>query len=202
MKKNLQGLHAIVDNVAIAREVLIGGARIVQFRHKTATAREFLRIARELRKIARESHALFIINDRADIAYIVDADGVHLGQGDLPVGEARKIVGKGRIIGVSTHSMEEALSAVNDGADYIGFGPVFATASKEKALPPRGIDALKNVTSQVSIPVIAIGGIHEDTLQQVLKAGAQGVAMISELASAKDVVQKTRAIQKIFSNFK
>jgi len=198
MKKAINGIHAIVDSVEIARAILSGGVRIIQFRNKTATTREFLRIARLLKKLTQDSRAVFIVNDRADIACLVDADGVHLGQDDLPVAEARKIVGKGKIIGVSTHSKEEALKAEEDGADYIGYGPIFATASKEGALPPRGIAALKEIASVVALPVIAIGGIREDNLRMILDAGAQGAALISEFSTARDVIGKTRSLLKQF----
>lgn len=199
MKKNVRGFHAVVESIDLAREVLAGGARIIQFRHKTASDRDFLLTARFLRKTTRESRALLIINDRADIAYCVGADGVHLGQDDLPLREARRIVGKGCLVGASTHSREEAEAAVEQGADYIGFGPVFKTSSKDMPLDPRGLDALRDAASRISIPVIAIGGIREDNLRLVLEAGARGAAMISELADAGDVAQKTRAILRIFA---
>jgi len=198
MKKIICGIHAIVEGVEIAKAILLGGVRIIQFRHKSATTRDFLRIARQLRKLTQDRRAVFIVNDRADIACLVDADGVHLGQDDLPAAEARKIVGKGKIIGVSTHSKQEALKAQEDGADYIGYGPIFATASKEGALPPRGIPALKEIASVVTLPVIAIGGIREDNLRMILNAGAQGAALILEFSSARDVIGKTRSLLKQF----
>ncbi len=193
----LRGLHAIVDNPDRAAELLAAGVRIVQLRHKSASAREFLSMARRLRALTRQRRAVFIVNDRADIARLVGADGLHVGQDDLPVGEARRVAGPRAVIGVSTHTLEQALGAERDGADYIGFGPVFATASKAGALPPVGVGALREVASRVAVPVIAIGGVREENLAGVLKAGARGAAVISELSAAADPAGKARALLRI-----
>lgn len=133
----------------------------------------------------RRAGALLIINDHADIAVAVGADGVHLGQDDLPLADARKVVGERLLIGISTHTREQALAAEAGGAGYIGFGPVFPTATKD-AGPLRGIDGLREVRSAVRIPVLAIGGITAANAEAVVAAGADGVAVISAVLDAKD----------------
>jgi thiamine-phosphate pyrophosphorylase len=159
--------------------LLESGIRWVQYREKNKTKRDMLHEALKLRKITGQYNACFIVNDHADIALAVDADGVHLGQDDLPLAEARKIMGD-RIIGISTHALHEALSAEEGGADYIGFGPVFHTATKD-AGAPKGVEVLKHIRGSVKIPVIAIGGIKADNIQSVLGAGCDGVAVSSGL---------------------
>lgn len=162
------------------KRVLDGGVRWVQLREKALTRREVFRIAERLRELTWQFNATLIINDYPDIAVATEADGVHLGQEDLPIEEARKVVG-GMTIGISTHSLEEALQAQNQGADYIGFGPIYGTTTKEGALPPRGLEALKMVSEAVSIPVVAIGGIKLENLREVLLHGASAVAVASGL---------------------
>jgi len=141
----------------------------------------------------RRSSAAFIVNDHPDIAMAVDADGVHLGQDDLPVLEARKLMGGSRIIGVSTHSVEQARAAQSAGADYIGFGPIFTTRTKD-AGPHQGIEGLSHVRKAVTLPVIAIGGISGENLDKVLSAGADGVAVISAILSAPDLYEAARGM--------
>jgi len=158
---------------------LKAGVVCVQYREKEKTRREIFNEAMSLRRLTGEYGASFIVNDHADIALAVNADGVHLGQDDLPLPEARKIMGK-KIIGISTHSLSEAVEASAGGADYIGFGPVFHTATKD-AGEPKGVEMLNEIKSRVTIPVIAIGGITIGNLPFVLKAGADGVAMASAI---------------------
>jgi thiamine-phosphate diphosphorylase len=152
----------------------------IQYRDKERTRRELYENALSLRRITLDSHAVFIVNDHADIARAVDADGVHLGQEDLPLREARKIMGKNRIIGISTHSIEEAISAEKNGADYIGFGPVFHTTTKD-AGTPKGIAMLHEIKQRIALPLVAIGGITLTNLPDVLDAGADAVAIASSL---------------------
>lgn len=141
----------------------------------------------------RRSGAAFIVNDHPDIAMAVDADGVHLGQDDLPVEVARKLMGGSRIIGVSTHSVEQARAAQSAGADYIGFGPIFMTRTKD-AGPRQGIEGLRQVRKAVTLPVIAIGGINSGNLDEVLRAGADGVAVISAILAAPDPYETARGM--------
>ncbi len=151
-----------------------------------------------LSPIAHQAKALFIVNDHPDIAAAVDADGVHLGQDDLPIDHARKILGSGKIIGISTHSREQAAEAERTGADYIGFGPVFSTATKD-AGEAKGISFLKAVKQTVEIPVIAIGGITQANISEVFQAGADGAAVISAVLSADDIDQAAREMVAVIS---
>jgi len=139
----------------------------------------------ELAGMVKRSGGLFIVNDHADIAKAVDADGVHLGQDDLPLEYGRKILGRDKLIGISTHSVEQAREAEAAGADYIGFGPLFPTKTKE-AGPHQGVEKLRLLRNAVSLPVLAIGGIRPDTLAEVMQAGADGIAVISAVLSAPD----------------
>jgi thiamine-phosphate pyrophosphorylase len=159
------------------RVALEAGIRWVQYRKKNGTRRQFYHEARKLRNLTRRFGALFIVNDFADIALAVEADGVHIGQDDLPLREARKIM-RGKIIGVSTHNLKEALAAEKGGADYIGFGPIFATATKE-AGTPKGPGPLVEIKRSIVIPVIAIGGITPLNAAQVFREGCDGVAASS-----------------------
>jgi len=193
-------LYAIVgpdperpDPVATARAVLEGGARIVQLRWKPAGTAEFLRAADAIRLLTRRAGAWLIVNDRVDVAAACGADGVHLGQSDLPVGAARRMLGD-RIVGVSTHDVAQARAAEAAGASYIGFGPMFATGTKTTGYEPRGIEALRDVRRAVRLPVVAIGGVDAERGRQVLEAGADGAAMISALTATADVAATVRAI--------
>lgn len=159
--------------------LLEAGIRWVQYREKNKTKKEMFYEALKFREITRQFNACFIVNDYADIALAVDADGVHLGQDDLPLKEARKTVGN-KIIGISTHNLNEAMEAAKGGADYIGFGSIFPTTTKNDA-SVRGLDALRKVTDSVDIPVIAIGGIKADNVTSVFDAGCHGVAVSSGL---------------------
>lgn len=180
------------------RAGLEGGAGVVQLRLKEYSRGRIFEVAERLRAMTRAAGAKFIINDHADIAAAVDADGVHLGQDDLPIGEARKVVGPHRIIGISTHSLEQALSAYRAGADYIGFGPVFPTATKD-AGAPRGVDTLREVVASVPIPVVAIGGISRKNITQVMATGACGAAVISDIARSSDMRGAVTETIKIIS---
>ena len=160
--------------------VLRAGIKWIQYREKNKPRRDIYNEAALLRKLTTKFKASFIVNDHADIALAVNADGVHLGQEDLPLKEARKILGKTKIIGISTHSLEQAIEAEAGGADYVGFGPVFHTKTKD-AGKPKGIQMLKEVKKHVKIPVIAIGGITSENLQSVLDSGADAVAVASAI---------------------
>ncbi len=159
--------------------ILKSGIRWIQYRGKGRTKKEMFDKALRLRKITKNFDACFIINDYVDIALAVDADGVHLGQEDLPLKEARKIM-YNKIIGISTHNLHEAIDAEKGGADYIGFGSIFPTATKNDAIV-QGLDALRKVKDSVKIPVIAIGGINTDNVRSVFDVGCDGVAVSSGL---------------------
>jgi thiamine-phosphate pyrophosphorylase len=196
----LPALYAIVDPldtgrsaVALAETLLAGGARLLQLRLKHATSRELLAAAAAIRPLTRAAGALFLVNDRPDIARAVDADGVHLGQDDLPVAAARRVLGPGPLIGVSTHDLDEARAAAAAGADYLGVGPIYATTSKAAPLVPRGLDLVRAVRAAVDRPLVAIGGITPETALAVRAAGADAVAMIGALVRAADPAAAVRA---------
>ncbi len=167
-------------------QALAAGVRFFQYRDKKGPKRLIWETAKLLAKISRGAEALFIVNDFADIARAVDADGVHLGQDDLPIEEARKILGKDKIIGISTHSIEQAVAAEQAGANYIGFGPIFPTTTKDAGLV-QGLENLKIIRQKVTIPSIAIGGINRSNTTDVIRSGANGIAVISAILSAHDL---------------
>jgi len=180
-----------LDNIGKTAEAIIdGGAKILQLRAKSLSSKEFLETALIIRKITKDKGTVFIVNDRVDIALLTDADGVHLGQGDLPVKEARRLLGNNKIIGYSTHNLREALEAVRLPVDYISFGPIFPTKTKEDAQTPKGLRWLSEVRKAVEIPIVAIGGITETNMAHVLKEGVEGVAMISEILTSLDISKK------------
>jgi thiamine-phosphate pyrophosphorylase len=181
------------EPVALARILLDGGARIMQLRLKDAGSRDFLAAARAIAAMCRQRGALLIINDRADIARLADAAGVHVGQEDLPLEAAREIVGPDRIVGVSTHDIEQARAAEAGGADYIGFGAIYSGGLKNVA-NARGVERLRAVRAAVKIPIVAIGGITEAALPDVLDAGADAAAIITDVVRAPDIPAKLRAI--------
>jgi thiamine-phosphate pyrophosphorylase len=196
-------LYPIVDtlgdpqlsHVALAQAMLDAGVRFLQLRVKDQSVRRFVEIARAVKAVTDGYRARLIINDRADIAKLIDAAGVHLGQDDLPVSAAHEILGPHKIIGFSTHNVAQAEAAAREGiADYIGFGPIYPTASKERADPVQGLDGLRLVRSRVKLPIVAIGGITAATMPEVLAAGADAVAMIGEIVHAEDVRAKVRAL--------
>jgi thiamine-phosphate pyrophosphorylase len=182
-----------VEMVQIA---LRAGITWVQLRDKKKSRLGLYRMAMRLRELTRCCGAYLVVNDHADIAASVDADGVHLGQEDLPVSEARKVMGRGKIIGISTHSVGEAVRAEKEGADYIGFGPVYKTKTKD-AGAPKGTEMLGMVKGRVKIPVVAIGGICPDTIEKVLASGADAVAAATAILGG-DIHENTgRFVKKI-----
>ncbi len=178
----------------LAEKAMRGGVRTIQLREKNKPAREVYEIAKRLRKLTHEYDALLIINDRVDIAMAVDADGVHVGQQDLPAADIRRCFDG--IIGVSAHTVEEALEAELY-ADYLGVGPVFKTATKEDAREPIGIEGLKEIASSVSVPVIGIGGINEKNVLRVMECGVAGIAVVSAIASGDVENSARRLIQLV-----
>lgn len=169
-----------------------GGATFIQLREKSAAPREFYEAALEAMKVARRLGVQIIINDRVDIAMAVAADGVHLGQDDLPPERVRAIVGQNRIIGFSTHNLKQALEADFTSVDYIAIGPVFQTSTKEKPDPVVGLEALGEIKHRISKPLVAIGGITFDRAQETIVAGADSLAIISDLYVKGDITSRTR----------
>jgi len=200
-------LYAIADPTqtagrpiaAVVEDMLAAGIRIVQLRVKDRPADEFFRVAETVRTLTSNAECLLIVNDRLDIALAVDADGVHLGQEDLPLAAARRLLGD-KIIGISTHSLGQAQQAEQQGADYIGFGPLFGTHTKNTGYKPRGLLMLSRVREAVRIPIVAIGGIAGDNVASVWANGADGAAMISYLTRgdiAERVAEVLRLAQKV-----
>ena len=211
MKKSgkISGLYAIIDTALVgpdkiektAKKIMKGGGRIIQLRSKDSgdlSSKEFLNAAKILKKLTVKYNATFIVNDRVDIALISGADGVHLGQEDLPPRIARKLLGKNKIVGLSTHTMAEAFRAgklARKGLlDYISFGPVFPTKTKKDARKAAGTAKLEKVKKSVNLPVVAIGGIKEENLPKVLKTGVDSVAMISGMLESEDIQSKISSI--------
>jgi thiamine-phosphate pyrophosphorylase len=201
-------LYAILDSsltkgrspAAILHEFLAGGVKLVQLRAKELSSGEFFALAQEAREMTRDAGAMFIVNDRADIALAVGADGAHLGQDDLPLAAARKILGESKVIGISTHDLAQARDAEQDGADYIGFGPIFGSATKDTGYTARGLEMLREIKQAVKIPVVAIGGINESNVAEVWKTGADAAAIISDLMAAEDVEKKLERILTHYSS--
>ncbi len=204
----LRGLYAIVDGSAerppleLVQAFLRGGAAVIQLRLKTLPARELCEVAREAVRVCRQRDALLLVNDRSDVARAAGADGVHLGQEDLPAGAARDVLGDQALIGVSTHSDAEIDAALAAGADYLGFGPVFETRSKPGAPlpPPHGLAGLERAVRRAApVPVVAIGGLTAGSAAGVARAGAACAAAIGELCRAVDPERAARALAEAFS---
>ena len=197
---SLNGLYVILDPEAAQGRTLLdilkraadGGARLFQYRNKTASMLTAYREAVPLRQAAADAGARFLINDRCDLALAVDADGVHLGQQDLPIRMARTIMGAGKLIGISTHTDAQVAAASKAGADYLGFGPIFPPASKRDHDPVVGIEGLRRIRPLTSLPVFAIGGITPGHVRSIVEAGADGVAVISSISRASDVTAEAR----------
>jgi thiamine-phosphate diphosphorylase len=153
-----------------------------------------IEIARQMKRLCVESGVSFIVNDRMDVAIAAEADGVHLGQDDFPIPLAREMLGNDRIIGGSAATIEEARICLSEGADYVGFGPVFPTTSKDDAGPVSGIEILKQVVKEIPLPIIAIGGVFAENTPDVIQAGARGIAVISAVCCQDDPEQATRAL--------
>jgi thiamine-phosphate pyrophosphorylase len=198
---SLSGLYIILDpSVCPTRplvEVLMAaaeaGASLFQYRNKTASMKEAYTEALALRHAAAKAGVLFIVNDRCDLALAVDADGVHLGQGDLPLDLARKVMGPDKLIGISTHNPDQVREATAGKPDYLGFGPIFTPGSKQDHDPVVGLEGLRAMRSLTSLPVFAIGGIQIDQVGEIVHAGADGVAVISAILKAPDISHVVKA---------
>jgi len=179
----------------IVRDSAAGGVTVVQLREKDATAREFLEQAFILRQATSELDIPLIINDRVDIALACRADGIHLGQADMHCALARRITGEDMMIGVSVSTVDEALEAQADGADYLGVGPLFPTPTKADALPATGLGVLRSIRRAVRIPLVGIGGLTPANAGDVMRAGADGVAVVSAIVASPDPGAAARALR-------
>ena len=206
MKEKLNDidLYFITDSRLTGRTVLedVGsaihaGVKIIQYREKDLTTREMIDEAGKISRLCRENDVLFIINDRVDIALAVDADGVHLGNEDMPYEAARRILGNTKIIGLTVHDVGEAIEAERIGADYIGISPIFETTTKPDAGTPAGIDLIKYIKKAVKIPFVAIGGINQDNIKSVLEAGARSIAVISAIVTKDDVEKECKKFREV-----
>jgi thiamine-phosphate pyrophosphorylase len=202
----LHGLYPILDPRVVHRlslvealkEAAAGGARLFQYRDKAASGKDAYRQAEQLRRAASDAGAILVVNDRCDLALAVEADGVHLGQDDLPVALARAVMGPDRLIGLSTHTAEQITLAIADQPDYVGFGPIFPTASKADHEPAVGVEGLQRVRVLTNLPMFAIGGISLEHAESLMRAGADGIAVMSAIWSAPDISAAVRAfIEKV-----
>ena len=186
------------SHLQVAEAAILGGADVLQLRDKEASSGRLYRVAMQLRKLTRDANIPFIVNDRLDIALAADADGVHVGQTDLPASVVREIMGPDRILGVSADTVEEALLAEKDGADYLGVGPVFeARGTKPDAGEPLGVDRIARIRRHCRLPIVAIGGIDLENAGKVRDAGADAAAVISAIGTADDIARAVRRLKGI-----
>jgi len=203
--KKIGRFHVLTDtclqtqfsHLELAQLAIAGGADTIQLREKTAETREMIRVAEQVRAFCKRAGVTFIVNDRVDVAIASHADGVHLGQNDFPIPLARTLLGEEAVIGSSAGNLDEARKCLLEGADYIGFGPVYPTASKEDAGPASGLDLLKQVVEEVPLPIVAIGGITRENAPQVIRAGAHGIAVISAVCCQGDPAEAARCLGRI-----
>ncbi len=202
----MKGYYFITDsglsragNISDVKQAIACGVEVVQYRNKNGETREMYEEALMLKEICR--NAVFLINDRIDIALAVDADGVHLGQSDMPYAVARKMLGPEKIIGITVHNLAEALEAQALGADYLGVSPIYQTATKSDAGKPAGIALIEEIRCQVEIPLIAIGGINLANAPEVVKAGADGLCAISAVVAKDNVSEAIKKFQELFRAF-
>jgi len=184
------------STVDVVRHMLEAEIRVIQYREKDKEAKAMLEECQIIRELTRKAGCCFLVNDHVDIALLCEADGVHVGQDDLPLAYVRKLVGRQRVVGVSTHRWSEAEAAIRGGADYIGVGPVFATKTKTTT-PPVGFSYLEEAAEQATIPTVTIGGINEKTLPEVRRRGARCCGIVSAITLAPDIPAKVRELRAI-----
>ncbi|MEE9151856.1 MAG: thiamine phosphate synthase [Thermoplasmata archaeon] len=202
--RTIPRLYPIIDDtfvpLAMMEEttnvIVGGGAKILQLRAKNLSSGDFLDAAKIIREITKKSEVIFIVNDRLDVAILSDADGIHLGQRDMPACEARRLLGRSKVIGISTHNLKETFDAKILPIDYISFGPIWPTTTKGDAEAAQGLKMLSEVLKAVDIPIVAIGGITEARLSEVLNKGASSAAMISDIFSSNDIKEKVKRLIK------
>lgn len=206
--KKIGRLHILTDVLLqprfshgeLAELAVAGGSDTIQFRQKNGSTREMIQIARQMQALCLRAGVSFIVNDRVDVALAVQADGVHLGQDDFPIPLARKLMGSRAVIGGSASTLEEARKCFLEGADYVGFGPVFFTTSKEDAGPVGGLELLEKVIREIPLPVVAIGGINRENTLQVIRSGAHGIAVISAVCCQQNPQEATEALRRLIES--
>ncbi len=185
------------DTVEVVKLMIDAGIKVIQYREKDKDLSMKYQECCQIRELTRNAGVTFIVNDHIDIAMLVQADGVHIGQDDLPIEEVRRLAGRNFLVGVSTHSPQQALDAVRRGADYIGVGPLFLTQTKRNVCAPVGLSYLKYIVKNVSIPFVAIGGIKEDNLEEVIACGAHCVSLVTDIVGAENISEKVKNLRKI-----
>jgi thiamine-phosphate pyrophosphorylase len=190
-------LQCRLSHVELALLAIAGGADTIQFRQKDGATKEMIRAAEQIQALCKRAGVTFVVNDRVDVAIASHAHGVHLGQDDFPIPLARKLLGVEAIIGGSASSLEEARKCLLEGADYVGFGPVYATTSKEDAGSASGLGLLKQIVEAIPLPIIAIGGITRDNLPPVMRAGVHGIAVISAVCCQEDPKEAAKCLRDL-----
>ena len=184
------------SNLECVKAMIEGGIKIIQYRDKTKSIKEKVKEAREIRELCKRNGVIFIVNDHVDIAILVDADGVHIGQDDMSPADVRKLIGNNKIIGLSTHSEEQGMKAyLNPDVDYIGVGPIFPTTTKNTA--PVGLGYLEYAVKNLHLPFTAIGGIKEHNLHEIISRGAKNVCLVSDIVGADNITEKVKELQKL-----
>ncbi|WHH60692.1 thiamine phosphate synthase [Petroclostridium sp. X23] len=185
------------NNIEVVSEMIAAGVEVIQYREKDKKALYKYEECKKIRELTKQAGVTFIVNDDIDIALLVKADGIHIGQEDLPIEKVRELVGEEMIIGLSTHSPMQAQDAIERGADYIGVGPIFKTFTKKDVCDPVGLEYLEYAVKSVNIPFVAIGGIKEHNVAEVAKRGAKCIAMVTEIVGAKDIRQKIEDVREV-----
>lgn len=202
--KKIGKLYLITDTVIqkkyshyqIAKLAIKGGADVIQLRDKTLSTSELIQTAIKIAALCRKHNVTFLVNDRVDVALVSNADGVHLGKEDIPIKEARKLLGKNKIIGGTAHSLSEAKKCEKDGADYVGYGHIYPTKTKYKPEKPKGTEQLKLIVSKIGIPVIAIGGISLENIKDVMATGVHGAAVVGSVLKSSNPLSTLKLLRK------
>jgi thiamine-phosphate pyrophosphorylase len=184
------------SNIEVVEQMLAAGIKFIQYREKDKKAREMYNECIKIKELTKAASATFLINDHIDLAMVIDADGVHIGQDDLPPAEVRRLLGPDKIIGLSTHLPEQAQAALQAKVDYIGVGPVFTTKTKKDVCAAVGLEYLDYVAQNIDLPFVAIGGIKEHNIKEVRAHGAKTIALVTEIVGANDIIGKVAAIRK------
>ena len=187
------------STLEIVSAAVDGGATVVQLREKDCSTREFIEQALAIKDFLKGRGVPLIINDRVDVAQAVEADGVHLGQTDMPLGTAKKILGDSMIIGISAESLQDAVEAEKGGADYLGVSPIYATPTKTDTAPPLGLEGLREIRKAVGLPLVGIGGLNRENAADVIRNGADGVAVVSAIVAADDPQTAADALKQIIT---